>query len=95
MLGLAGDPDRQVFAHDARTCLVELKRPGAGARTLQRKRHQAFRGRGFEVFVLDTIEAVEWWAATWLRLHTNECPRDSACVKPPQHRGACRRGPRS
>lgn len=68
MRGLAGDPDRQVFAPYARTCLVELKRPGEAARKLQRKRHEAFRRHGFEVFVLDTVELVEGWAKAWLGL---------------------------
>jgi hypothetical protein len=67
MLGRAGDPDRQVFAPLARTCLVELKRRGEKARKLQRKRHRQFRALGFDVYVLDTIEKVDRWAARWFR----------------------------
>lgn len=54
----AGVPDRMVVA-PGRVVFVEVKRPGARPRPLQRVQHDRLRRLGVAVVVLDTLEAVD------------------------------------
>lgn len=57
-LGRRGAPDRLVLLPD-RHPLVELKRPRKKAEAHQLREHARLRKAGFEVYVLDSIEAVD------------------------------------
>lgn len=57
--GRNGAPDRLVGWPPARHAFVELKRPKKGAEAHQAREHERLRAIGFEVVVLDTIEAVD------------------------------------
>ena len=57
--GRAGIPDRLVLLPGGRTVFVELKAPGKHPRPLQLKRRAELQALGFEVYVVDTYEAVQ------------------------------------
>ena len=54
----AGMPDRLVLLADGKMGFVEVKAPGQKPRPLQLKRHAMLRRLGYQVFVLDAIEAI-------------------------------------
>ena len=53
-----GVPDRIVMLPGGRIGFVELKAPGKKPRPLQLSRHRLFRGLGFLVFVVDSIDQI-------------------------------------
>lgn len=57
--GAAGVPDRLVCLPHGRVVFVELKRPGERPRPLQAWTIERLRALGFEVRVIDSIEAVD------------------------------------
>ena len=50
-------PDRLVTLPGGRVCFVELKAPGKTPTDLQERDHARRRALGFDVFVIDTVEA--------------------------------------
>lgn len=54
----AGMPDRLILLADGKMGFVEVKAPGQKPRPLQLKRHAMLRRLGYQVFVLDAIEAI-------------------------------------
>lgn len=54
----AGMPDRLILLPDGKMGFVEVKAPGQKPRPLQLKRHAMLRRLGYQVFVLDAIEAI-------------------------------------
>jgi hypothetical protein len=54
----AGIPDRLVVLPDGKMFFVELKQPGKKPRPLQLKRHADLRKLGFEVYVIDSVDAM-------------------------------------
>lgn len=54
----AGMPDRLILLVDGKMGFVEVKAPGQKPRPLQLKRHAMLRRLGYQVFVLDAIEAI-------------------------------------
>lgn len=56
--GWAGAPDRIVLLPGGRVVFVELKAPGKKMRPLQVKRAETLEGLGFQVYCLDSKEAV-------------------------------------
>ena len=56
--GWDGVPDRIVLMPEGHIAFVEVKRPGAKPRALQLYRHKQLRHLGFEVFVLDSPDAI-------------------------------------
>ena len=68
-IGRRGAPDRVVFFGSdylvlPRTIWVELKAPNRGCSALQLREHTCMRRLGQEVFVLDSIGAIDKWAAS-------------------------------
>ena len=57
--GMSGVPDRLVLYPGGRIFFVELKAPGKKATPRQLKVQEQLRGFGFEVFLLDSREAVD------------------------------------
>lgn len=57
-VGHRGAPDRQVLL-EGKHPLVELKRPTKRAAAHQEREHERLRRAGFEVYVLDTMTAVD------------------------------------
>ena len=57
--GNAGVPDRIVLAPGGKACFVELKKKGRKPRPLQMHAMQELRELGFEVYVIDSLPAVE------------------------------------
>lgn len=57
--GLRGMPDRIVLLPGARTIFVELKKPGETRDPLQIKRAQELEALGYEVYCLDSYEAID------------------------------------
>lgn len=57
--GLNGVPDRIVLMPEGHIAFVEVKRPGAKPRALQIYRHKQLRQLGFEVYVLDSPDAID------------------------------------
>lgn len=57
--GFAGVPDRLVLFNGARIAFVELKSPAKKLRALQRKRKKQLEALGFQVFKIDSYEAVD------------------------------------
>ena len=55
--GMDGMPDRLVLMPGGRISFVELKAPGKQPRPLQLHRHDQLRSLGFEVCVIDSLEA--------------------------------------
>ena len=66
VLGHAGFPDRLCLAPGGRVAFVELKRPGAVPRALQRWVHRRLRDLGFRVAVIDCPEEVGAFLREWL-----------------------------
>lgn len=66
------DPDRIVFLPGGKLYFVELKRPGKDAREGQAREHKRLRDLGFDVAVLNTIEAVDEWVTD--KQGKNRCP---------------------
>lgn len=62
--GVAHAPDLLVM-FPGRFCFVETKRPGAVARPGQAREHERMRAAGMEVFVLDSLAAVDRWVQDW------------------------------
>lgn len=62
--GVAGVPDRIVFLPGGRVALVECKAPGKKPTELQLRVHQRLADLGAEVWVLDSVEAVDAWVGT-------------------------------
>lgn len=61
-----GFPDRLLLAPGGRFALAETKRPGGVLRTAQRVVRRWLRKLGFEVHVLDSLDAVKGFYETWL-----------------------------
>jgi hypothetical protein len=57
--GMSGVPDRFIALPGGKAFFVELKCPGEKPRPLQQKRAKELRNLGFEVYCLDSIEAVQ------------------------------------
>ena len=57
-IGRRGAPDRLVMLPH-RTVWVELKAPGKKAKPYQAREHAVMRRYGFDVVVIDSIEAIE------------------------------------
>ena len=56
--GMRGMPDRVVL-YKARVAFVELKAPGEVPEPLQTKRRKQLEAQGFDVYTLDSLEAVD------------------------------------
>lgn len=54
----AGIPDRLVVLPNGKMFFVELKQLGKKPRPLQMKRHADLRKLGFEVYVIDSMDAI-------------------------------------
>lgn len=54
-----GAPDRLMFLPHGVFCLVEVKRPGGKLRKLQEHRRKQFKALGYEVYTVDTKNAVD------------------------------------
>lgn len=54
-----GAPDRLMFLPDGVFCLVEVKRPGGKLRKLQEYRKKQLEALGYEVYTVDTKNAVD------------------------------------
>lgn len=61
--GWRGVPDRIVFKGDGDLEFVELKAPGQKPTLQQMRRHEQLRNLGFNVSVVDSVEAAEKWYA--------------------------------
>lgn len=57
--GFAGVPDRLVLFNGSRIAFVELKAPAKKLRALQQKRKKQLEALGFQVFKIDSYEAVD------------------------------------
>ena len=57
--GISGVPDRIVLYPEGKIYFVELKRPGAKMRILQKKIAAAIAKFGFKVFLIDRKEGVD------------------------------------
>lgn len=57
--GFAGVPDRLVLFHGSRIAFVELKAPAKKLRALQQKRKKQLEALGFNVFKIDSYEAID------------------------------------
>lgn len=57
--GFAGAPDRLVLFNGSRIAFVELKAPAKKLRALQQKRKKQLEALGFQVFKIDSYEAVD------------------------------------
>lgn len=66
LLGVAGFPDRLVFAPGGRFALAELKRPGERPRPLQRLVIRRLRRLGFRVAVVDSPAGAAAFFREWL-----------------------------
>lgn len=62
--GRRGVPDRQVSDRPGRIDFIETKAPDVEAKPHQKRDHDRRRARGFRVYVLDTIEKVDWYMRT-------------------------------
>ena len=62
--GRVGVPDRQINDRPGHIDFVETKRPGGKAKSWQLRDHARRRARGFRVYILDTIELVDWYMRT-------------------------------
>lgn len=51
--GLAGVPDRLIILPPARYAFIEVKRPGAKPRPIQKVRHAQLQALGCHVYILD------------------------------------------
>lgn len=65
--GRGGAPD-QLVLFGGYHCLVELKAPGEKPRVQQAREHAVLTQAGFQVWTLDTIEAVDAWLGTMEQL---------------------------
>ena len=59
VLSVSGLPDRLVLLPKAKIMFIELKAPGKGATPLQNYIHKKIRALGFEVHIVDSMEAVD------------------------------------
>jgi hypothetical protein len=59
VLSVAGLPDRLILLPKAKMMFIELKAPGKVASPLQNYIHKKIRSLGFEVYVVDSMEAVD------------------------------------
>jgi len=57
--GMAGMPDRLILLPEGKVYFVELKKPGSKLEKLQQKRARDLRKLGFEVYCLDSDQAVD------------------------------------
>lgn len=57
--GFAGVPDRLVLFNGSKIAFVELKAPAKKLRALQQKRKKQLEALGFQVFKIDSYEAVD------------------------------------
>ncbi|MFS1519640.1 VRR-NUC domain-containing protein [Bacillus sp. SCS-151] len=57
--GKAGVPDRIVLLPGGRCVFVEMKAPGKPLRPLQKKRKRELENLGFEVYKLDSLNAID------------------------------------
>ncbi len=57
--GFAGVPDRLVLFKGPKIAFVELKAPAKKLRALQLKRRKQLEALGFQVFKIDSYEAVD------------------------------------
>ncbi len=53
---VAGHPDLVVYGREGRVVLLEVKAPGGDLNAAQRRVIPDLQGRGFPVFVVDTVE---------------------------------------
>lgn len=60
--GMAGVPDRLLLLPNGRIFFAETKKPGGKMRPLQLKRKSQLEALGFQVFCIDSIEAVRRFA---------------------------------
>lgn len=56
--GTGGLPDRIVLLLNKKIIFVELKSPGEKLRPLQQKRKQQLESLGFQVYIIDSYQAV-------------------------------------
>lgn len=57
--GFAGVPDRLVLFNGSKIAFVELKAPDKKLRALQQKRKKQLEALGFQVYKIDSYEAVD------------------------------------
>lgn len=62
--GRVGVPDRQVSDRPGRIDFIETKAPNGVLKPWQKRDHERRRARGFRVYVLYTIEMVDWYMRT-------------------------------
>lgn len=55
--GNRGQPDRLFYTVEARLKFIEFKAPGESPRPLQRYQLESLKAHGFEVYVVDNVEA--------------------------------------
>lgn len=60
MTGYRGIPDRLVLLPNGRAIFIELKRPGGKVRSTQEKAHKVLRQLGFDSWVLDDIDLIDF-----------------------------------